>query len=77
MKKYEKLEPVKFDNFLWECFFNFLNTEGNYCEEDGGRRLKPWKEFDWRKVKNRNPRQVDDVMWKNILHNHLVHYKYN
>ena len=61
-----------FDEYIWDSFVCFLNIEGNHYEtEDGGKYLKDGIEFRPLDVINRNPSQVSDLLWKEVLLSHL------
>ena len=71
------IEKVDFETYLWDCFTQFINKEGNYIRVGGGKRLKDGLEYNVTDVRNRNPMQVSKKMWKEVVIRHLLHFTYN
>jgi hypothetical protein len=66
----------KFDEYIWQSFLEFLNTPGNHVDLDGGRCLKPDKEFRPLDTRSRSNR-VCQQLWLGVLLRHLHYHNYN
>lgn len=73
----EELNKMDFDSYIFQCFNKFLNTEGNYIQTEYGKHLRDGVEYLWANSSNRNPKQVPDILWKEMLWKHLKRIEYN
>jgi hypothetical protein len=58
------LKRTRFEEYIWECYFKFLNREGRYCNAKG-------KTFTAFESLNRNPEQVPELLWQKLIATHL------
>ena len=72
-----KLKRRDFEDYIWNCFLDFLNKEENHDRDRGGKQLKKGKEYYVSSTKNRNPRQVPKHLWVELLKRHLHNQNYN
>jgi hypothetical protein len=76
-KNKKELKRASFDYYIWQCFMDFLDEEGNYIKTENGKRLKDGKEFQWIDSPNRNNKQVPNELWRAVLYCHLKEYNQN
>jgi hypothetical protein len=71
------LERTDFDDYIFQCFIQFLEDENNYIETEEGRKLRAGVDFELGDARNRNLNQVCNGLWKEVLRSHLHNYTYN
>lgn len=64
------MKHKKFDSYIWQCFFRFLNKEGKY---------KNYKNdtFYAYDAENRNPEQVPELLWQKLIQRHVKTFNNN
>ena len=67
MKKKKRLKRMDFDSHIWISFLAFLGEE----------ELRDGLEFSCHDAVNRNPEQVCDELWKDLLKRHLKMFNDN
>lgn len=76
-QKQNKLQRINMDDYTWNCFVKFLNTEGNNDQRIGGKALNDDVHYNFAHAENRNKKQVPEKLWRSILIRHLYYNNYN
>lgn len=72
-----KTKTWVFDDYIYECFCNFLKQPGHTAKHKQGIRLAKGVKFKMTDIPNNCPELVDDHIWHEILEAHLKLKNYN
>ncbi|MCD6018805.1 MAG: hypothetical protein K0S53_1926 [Bacteroidetes bacterium] len=63
------IKRKQFDEYLWQCYLDFLDVEGDVASS---------KSFvAYRQALNRNPKQVPDLLWKILVKRNIKRHNHN